>query len=113
MTIKKEDLSCPCCGRAIVSPILIEKLNKIEDLYGNSIRIVSGYKCPDFCKNSGLDTDPATRGSTCVISYSNSRELYELLEVIFEVGFRQIKVSRHCITLGLDTALLKYFKIDD
>ena len=54
MTIKKEDLSCPCCGKAIVSPILIDKLNKVEELYGNSIRIVSGYKCPDFCKKSEM-----------------------------------------------------------
>lgn len=113
MTIKKEDLSCPCCDKAIISPVLLYKLNKVEEMYGDSLKIISGYKCPDYCKKTGLDIDPASRGSMCSISYTDSKQLYDLLEVIFEVGFRQIKVSRHCITLGLDTLLLKYFRIDD
>ena len=112
MTIKKEDLSCPCCGKSIISPVLLYKLNELEKATGQHLRIVSGYKCTDFCKKSSLDTDPATRGSTVVISYSNKKELWEILEKVFQISFRQIKVSNHTITLGVDPALGKYFSLD-
>lgn len=112
MTIKKEDLSCPCCGKAIVSPVLLEKLNELERATGQHLRIVSGYQCPDFCKKTGLDTSPATRGSTCIISYSSTKELWDILEKVFQISFRQIKVSEHTITLGVDPALGKYFSLD-
>lgn len=110
--IKKEDLSCHCCGKSIVSPVLLEKLNELERATGQHLHLVSGYKCTDFCKKSGLDTDPATRGSTCIISYSNKKELWEILEKVFQISFRQIKVSPYTITLGVDPALGKYFSLD-
>ena len=110
--IKKEDLECPCCGKAIVSPTLLYKLNELEKATGQHLHVISGYRCPDFCKKSELDTSPATRGSTCILSYSNKKELWEILEKVFQISFRQIKVSNHTITLGVDPVLGKYFSLD-
>lgn len=110
--IKKEDLSCPCCGKSIVSPVLLYKLNELERATGQHLHIVSGYKCTIQAQKTGLDTSPATRGSTCVISYSSTKELWEILEKVFQISFRQIKVSEHTITLGVDTALGKFFSLD-
>lgn len=112
MTISKEDLSCPCCGKSIVSPVLLEKLNELERATGEHLHIVSGYKCTIQAQKTGLDTSPATRGSTCVISYSSTKELWEILEKVFQISFRQIKVGPHTITLGVDPVLGKYFSLD-
>lgn len=110
--IKKEDLSCPCCGKAIISPVLLYKLNELEKATGEHLRIISGYQCTIQAQKTGLDTSPATRGSTCVISYSSKKELFDILEKVFQISFRQIKVGPHTITLGVDPALGKYFSLD-
>lgn len=43
------EFACPCCNRAIVSDILISKLQKLRDIIGEPIHITSGYRC--FAEN--------------------------------------------------------------
>jgi uncharacterized protein YcbK (DUF882 family) len=44
---KEFECSCVKCGDQFISEELIEKLQKVRDLYGKSITVNSGYRCPE------------------------------------------------------------------
>ena len=43
------EFQCPCkkCTDQFISEELIEKLQKVRDAYGASIKVTSGYRCPE------------------------------------------------------------------
>jgi uncharacterized protein YcbK (DUF882 family) len=43
---KLEEFACPCCGKVnAVSPIVMNKIDKIRDQLGIPLHINSGYRC--------------------------------------------------------------------
>lgn len=47
--ITRDDLRCDCgCGRAEVKQELIDKLNELQNLIGERLTIVDGYRCPEW-----------------------------------------------------------------
>lgn len=47
--ITADDLKCDCgCGQAKVEPELLEKLNRLQELMGEPLTIVDGYRCPEY-----------------------------------------------------------------
>ena len=48
MVSKNFDISefkCPCCGKVIVHPILVDRLQRIADHFQQVVIINSGYRC--------------------------------------------------------------------
>lgn len=44
---KEFECSCQKCEDQFISEELISKLQKVRDLYGKSIKVNSGYRCPE------------------------------------------------------------------
>ncbi len=42
----RSEFGCRCCGEAKVDPGLIAALQKLRDLAGAPITVISGYRCP-------------------------------------------------------------------
>ena len=42
----RREFACHCCGEVKVDMRLVEALQKLRDLAGVPIRVVSGYRCP-------------------------------------------------------------------
>jgi len=42
----RHEFACHCCGEVKVDMRLVEALQKLRDLAGVPIRVVSGYRCP-------------------------------------------------------------------
>ncbi len=47
------ELSCPCCGRIRVEPLLVRLLEELRAELGRPIRVTSGYRCPDHNRAVG------------------------------------------------------------
>lgn len=47
------ECSCQKCDNQFISEELIEKLQKVRDLYGKSIKVNSGYRCPEHNQSIG------------------------------------------------------------
>lgn len=41
------ELACRCCGRLLVDPDLIKRLETLRQLVGRPILVNSGYRCPE------------------------------------------------------------------
>ena len=41
------------CGRAEISPALVEALQELRDLAARQVRITSGYRCPNHNRSKG------------------------------------------------------------
>lgn len=46
-------LGQPCCGRVILHPVLVQRLQMLRDRLGRPITINSGYRCPAYNQRIG------------------------------------------------------------
>ena len=83
----KWEFECPCCGKIIISPKLINKLEEVRRVIGNiPIDITSGYRCKKYNQSingyidsphlSGLAADTKCKGLT-IIEYTLKAETIE------------------------------------
>lgn len=108
--ITKEKLACPCCQKAIVSPILLEKLNHVQRILQRNINIIEGFVCLDQCKKLGLkDISAESRGCSCKIAYNGAKELHQLVSALLYVDFMQITVTDNYVKASVDTLKPKGF----
>lgn len=62
---KPEEIACPCCQAILVVPETMDRLQAARILFGEPIRIASGYRCPVHnarVSNTGKD-GPHTTGT--------------------------------------------------
>ena len=96
----KLELQCPCsCGADKISPVLIEKLQKVRNIIGLPIIITSGVRCEFYnasLKNSSMNSshmpDSYGLGQAVDISCTTSKYRYELVQVAQKV-FNRIGIS--------------------
>ena len=85
----KLEIMCPCsCGADKISPVLIQKLQKVRDIIGRPVIITSGVRCEFYnasLKNSSAHSshvpDDYGKGNAVDIACLNSKDRYELVEV--------------------------------
>ena len=87
--------SIPCsCGANRISPLLIEKLQKVRNIIGKPIIITSGVRCEFF--NASMDSSHIPDGfgiwNAVDIACSNSQYRYELVEVA-QKFFKRIGIA--------------------
>nr|WP_039735013.1 D-Ala-D-Ala carboxypeptidase family metallohydrolase [Desulfotomaculum nigrificans] len=51
------ELSCQCCGRLLIHPYLINKLEAFRQLAGKPVLVNSGYRCPAHNRAVGGETN--------------------------------------------------------
>jgi uncharacterized protein YcbK (DUF882 family) len=98
------EFQCPCnkCVDQFISQELVDKLQKVRDLYAKSIKVNSGYRCPEHnaavggkigsAHMSGLAGDI----SPTLMTIDELDELYELCYNNFDnIGDGRIKKFTH------------------
>lgn len=49
----EKEFACRHCGRVRVDPHLVQHLEKLRRIVGRPLRIVSGYRCPEWNRRVG------------------------------------------------------------
>ena len=98
------ELACPCCGKCKMSPLFMDRLQVLRDLYGKSLVIVSGYRCPKH--NRAVRGSPRSdhlRGEAVDIRIRDktSNELYHLRDLAFALRFSALGFGKAQFHLGL------------
>ncbi|MCL0039370.1 D-Ala-D-Ala carboxypeptidase family metallohydrolase [Nitrospinaceae bacterium] len=86
----KLEVQYPCgCSANKISPVLIEKLQKVRNIIGRPIIITSGVRCEKHnsrLKNSSMNSshvpDACGIGKAVDIACPNSEYRYELIQVV-------------------------------
>ena len=92
---------CPCCGHSIVDIVLLNKLDKLRELFGKPIYVNSGFRCKEHNFNvGGSPNSEHMDGKGADIKCESSRDRFRLIDFAFEVGFRRIGIGRSFIHVG-------------
>lgn len=89
----RHELACPCCGQCEMSPVTLERLQRLRDIYGKPIHIAKGggYRCakypcsPQSAHKEGKAVDPAIP----------REDMYDLLQAAFLVGFTGVGLKQN------------------
>lgn len=90
------EFACKCgkCDGGKMSPIFMDTLQAMRNLYAKPMVISSGFRCPTY--NSVVGGKPDSnhmKGIAADITYTNSMEGYNLLKIAFHVGFTGVGVG--------------------
>lgn len=101
---EKEEFTCRCgCGGLDISQKLIDKLNTTRELLQKPIFINSGYRCLAHNRLVGsTDTSSHVKGLAVDIKANNGVYRYELLKILFFVGFKRIGIDKDFIHVDID-----------
>lgn len=83
-----DEFACPCCGKIVISTILIDKLQQLRDLINKPIIITSGYRCSAYNKKvGGYSHSPHLTGEAADIkvAYMSPVELAILASSIADI----------------------------
>ena len=90
---------CPCCcGEDKINPVLIEKLQKVRNIIGRPIIIISGVRCEFYnasikaSMNSAHILDDHGIGNAVDIACTNCKDRYELVQVA-QKFFKRIGIA--------------------
>ncbi len=102
----RREFRCRCgCGRDDVFPGLIDALEKLRELYGKPIYILSGVRCKSYnLKVGGKSNSAHLRGKAADILCASSVDRFELLRAAFKV-FRRVGVYKGFIHVDVDESL--------
>jgi uncharacterized protein YcbK (DUF882 family) len=87
---KEFECSCQKCEVQYIEEELIEKLQKLRDLYGKPIAVTSGYRCPHHneqvggAKNSSHVNGMAADIQPKIITLDELDNLYDICYTIFD-----------------------------
>ena len=94
------EIMCLCsCGANRISPLLIEKLQKVRNIIGRPIIITSGVRCEFYntsinaSMNSSHIPDSYGIGNAVDIACTTGKDRYELVEVA-QKFFKRIGISK-------------------
>ena len=98
----RSEFTCRCgCGLSMVSPHLLESLQRAREALGKSIRINSGFRCKDHNKAvEGAENSEHLTGEAVDISCENSAERWELLGIL-QSYFTRIGFAKNFIHVGV------------
>ena len=86
-----------------MDPTLLKMLDHMRMLYGKPIHINSGYRTVAHNKEvGGVSSSSHLLGLAVDISCKNSRDRFELLEVLLKKGFNRIGVGSTFIHVDID-----------
>tara|TARA_R110000796_G_scaffold21706_1_gene63792 strand:+ start:2946 stop:3299 length:354 start_codon:yes stop_codon:yes gene_type:complete len=86
-----------------MDPVLLEMLDHTRMLYGKPINISSGYRTIAHNKEvGGVPTSSHLLGLAVDIRCANSRERFDLINVLLKKGFNRIGVGSTFIHVDID-----------
>lgn len=88
------EFECSHCGTVNMQPEFLDKLQKLRAEYGKSMRITSGYRCPNHPVEVVKASPGAhTRGCAADIAVQGS-DAYRLLQLALAAGFTGVGVQQ-------------------
>jgi hypothetical protein len=78
------EFECPGSDEHKISIDLVDRLQKLRDLYGKSITITSGYRSPEYnAKVGGVENSQHILGRAVDLTAKDLDKLYELCLTLF------------------------------
>ncbi|MCW7079297.1 MAG: D-Ala-D-Ala carboxypeptidase family metallohydrolase [Canidatus Methanoxibalbensis ujae] len=100
---RPKEFKCPCCGKLIIDPELVQLLDRIRYELGRPIRITSGYRCPSWNKKVGGKRNSAhLKGKAVDIYYPNREYLYHLIGILIFFRIPRIGIARNFVHIDID-----------
>jgi zinc D-Ala-D-Ala carboxypeptidase len=105
----RHEFSCKCgCNFDKINIAFVEKLQRIRDMLGYSLKVVSGCRCKKHNRDvggdstsdhTGFEPKPQTKGAD--IEVNNSGERYDLCEAAYKVKMPRIGPAKTFVHLGM------------
>lgn len=92
---KLDEFRCKGDGKVAMDATFLDRLQRLRDLYGKPLRIMSGYRSPEYNNKvsfTGLN-GPHTTGRAVDILIDRA-EAYKLLVVALDCGFTGVGVAQ-------------------
>jgi len=113
--LQDKRLSCPCGCGAKVSDELLEKLNKLRNLYGKPVYIVQGATCKDYSVNhvgrkptsTHISTEEENAVGVDISSktFDSKEDYFKFIACAVQVGFTGFGQGSKWVGAGSDTRL--------
>jgi len=102
---KLEEFACPDCGKNLISPALVDRLNEAREIAEVPFIINSGYRCEKHNKEvGGSPTSSHLKGLAVDIRTTNSSDRFKILSSLLASNFRRLGVGKDFIHADLDSA---------
>jgi uncharacterized protein YcbK (DUF882 family) len=88
------EFDCTHCGENHMKAVFLEKLQQLRTKRGKSMRVTSGYRCPEHPIEARKEKPGAHASGEAADIACDGQEAYELLKLAFELGFTGIGVSQ-------------------
>ncbi len=99
------ECKCNTCTIQMIDDELIEKLEKVRELYGRAIKVNSGYRCPDHNAKIGGKVG-SSHMSGLAVDISPTLITLDDLDLLYEICFNifdNIGDGRHKKFIHVDT----------
>lgn len=99
----KSEFDCKHTAENEMQIEFMDKLQKLRNVYGKSMRITSGYrstKHPIEAKKTHSNGEH-TQGNCADIACDNGTDRFRLIKIALEVGFTRIGIAKNFIHLGI------------
>lgn len=93
---KESEFRCHCgCGRADMQPQFVDMLDRLRDIYGRPLVVLSGFRCPEHnnvVSDTGLD-GPHTHGCAADLQCAG-HEAHLLLRIVMQMNFGGVGIKQ-------------------
>lgn len=90
-----KELTCPCgCNKNFISPLFMNKVERLRVEYGKPIILSSAFRCPEYnerVSSTGI-TGPHTMGAVDIKVYGI--EAFRILQLAFKFKFSGIGIQQ-------------------
>jgi len=82
---------------------ILEMIDKVREIYGKPIHINSGYRTPKHNDAvGGVSNSSHLKGLAIDVACNTSKDRYELMSIMLDVGFNRIGVSSSFLHVDID-----------
>jgi uncharacterized protein YcbK (DUF882 family) len=87
----------------LMDKTLLQMLDDVRDKYDKPIHITSGFRTPQHNEEvGGVETSSHLKGLAVDISCTNSKDRFDLINCLLDVGFSRIGVAKTFIHADID-----------
>jgi len=98
----RKEFLCPCCGRAEISPRLVEVLQSIRDAVRRPVRMSSAWRCVEHNRAAGGEEGSEHLvGTAADIVCETPEDRYQIVMAAMAAGVRRIKLYPHHVHIGV------------
>jgi zinc D-Ala-D-Ala carboxypeptidase len=96
-----DELKCHCCGKLLIDPEFLRRLNIARAIARIPFIVMSGYRCEKHNIDVGSTSTNHTSGKAADIKYASGLQGYNILDSMLRAGMKGIGIGPtfiHCDT---------------